>query len=96
MRNVRLQFEDECYPVWIGVRCMDKIISNLRELSASSYHLITDRTVSQLHAGILFEQLSTQTPASLWVIDNGESFKSLETVEYLAREMVKEIGRAHV
>ena len=89
MRNVRLQFEDECYPVWIGVRCMDKIISNLRELSASSYHLITDRTVSQLHAGILFEQLSTQTPASLWVIDNGESFKSLETVEYLAREMVK-------
>ncbi|RON07319.1 hypothetical protein BK659_18730 [Pseudomonas brassicacearum] len=88
MRNMRLQFEDECYPVWIGTRCLDEIISKLRELSASSYHLITDRTVSQLHAGVLCEQLSTQTLASLWVVDNGESFKSLETVEYLAQEMV--------
>jgi 3-dehydroquinate synthase/2-deoxy-scyllo-inosose synthase len=85
---MRLQFEDECYPVWIGIRCLDEIISNLRELSASSYHLITDRTVSQLHAGVLCEQLSTQTVARLWVVDNGESFKSLETVEYLAQEMV--------
>ncbi|SEN01824.1 3-dehydroquinate synthase [Pseudomonas sp. ok272] len=88
MRNMRLQFEDECYPVWIGARCLDEIISKLRELSASSYHLITDRTVSQLHAGVLYEQLSAQTIASLWVVDNGELFKSLGTVEYLAQEMV--------
>lgn len=89
MRNLRLQFEDECYPVWIGVRCLDEIISSLRELSASSYHVVTDRTVSQLHAGILCEQLSTQTLSSLWVVDNGESFKSLKTVEHLAQEMVQ-------
>ena len=66
MRNLRLQFEDECFPVWIGVRCLEEIISNLRELSASSYHVITDRTVSQLHAGVLCEQLSAQAIASLW------------------------------
>lgn len=47
MRSVRLQFEDECYPVWNGVQCLNEIISNLRKLGASSYHLITDRTVSQ-------------------------------------------------
>nr|WP_166363676.1 iron-containing alcohol dehydrogenase [Pseudomonas akapageensis] len=89
MRNLRLQFEDECYPVWIGVRCLDEIISGLREFGASSYHLITDRTVSQLHAGVLCEQLSAQVVASLWVVDNGESFKSLETVERLAHKMVQ-------
>ncbi|NUT77422.1 iron-containing alcohol dehydrogenase [Pseudomonas sp. C1C7] len=97
MRNLRLQFEDECYPVRIGVRCSDEILSNLLELDASSYHLITDRTVSQLHAGALCEQLSTQAIASLWVVDNGESFKSLETVEHLAKEMVQAgIDRASV
>jgi len=89
MRNLRLQFEDECYPVWIGVRCLDEIISNLRELSASSYHVITDGVVGQLHAGVLCEQLSTQALASLWIVDNGESFKSLKTVEHLAHEMVR-------
>ncbi|WP_426102417.1 2-deoxy-scyllo-inosose synthase [Pseudomonas sp. PSPC3-3] len=88
MRNLRLQFEDECFPVWIGVRCLEEIISNLRELSASSYHVITDRTVSQLHAGVLCEQLSAQAIASLWVVDNGESCKCLGTVEHLAQKMV--------
>ncbi|WP_366944149.1 iron-containing alcohol dehydrogenase [Pseudomonas sp.] len=68
---------------------MDKIISNLHALSASSYHVITDKTVSQLHAGILFEKLSTQARASFWVVDNGESIKSLETVGYVAQKMVK-------
>ncbi|MBH8613441.1 iron-containing alcohol dehydrogenase [Pseudomonas mohnii] len=89
MRNLRLQFEDECYPVWIGVRCLDEIISSLRELNASSYHLIADRTVGKLHAGILYEQLSAHVFTSLWVVDNGESSKSLETVEYLAHKMVE-------
>lgn len=89
MRNVRLQFEDECYPVWIGVRCVGEIISKMLELNASSYHLITDRTVNQLHAGALCEQLSAQALASLWVVDNGEVFKSLKTVERLAQEMVQ-------
>jgi len=89
MRSVRLQFEDECYPVWIGVRCVDEIISNLRELSASSYHLIADRTVDKLHASVLFENLSSKVSARLWVVDNGELFKSLETVERLAQEMVQ-------
>jgi len=89
MRSVRLQFEDECYPVRIGVRCVDEIISNLRELSASSYHLIADRTVDKLHASVLFENLSSKVSARLWVVDNGELFKSLETVERLAQEMVQ-------
>lgn len=89
MRNLRLQFEDEHYPVWIGVRCLDEIISNLCKFRASSYHLITDRTVSQLHAGVLCEQLSAKALASLWVVGNGESFKSLETVEHLAQKMVQ-------
>lgn len=97
MRNLRLQFEDEYYPVRIGVRCLDEILSNLLELDASSYHLITDRTVSQLHAGVLCEQLSTQAFTSLWVVDNGELLKSLETVEHLAQEMVQAgIDRASV
>ncbi|MCU1730125.1 MULTISPECIES: 2-deoxy-scyllo-inosose synthase [unclassified Pseudomonas] len=89
MRHIRLQFEDECYPVWIGIRCVDEIVSNLRELGASSYHVISDRTVSQLHAGILCEQLSAQASARLWVVDNGESCKSLGTVEHLAQKMVQ-------
>ncbi len=89
MRNVKLQFEDECYPAWIGVCCLDEIISNLHELSASSYHVITDRTVSQLHAGSLCEQLSAHAAASLWVVDNGESSKSLSVVEHLASKMVQ-------
>lgn len=89
MRNLRLQFEDEHYPVWIGVRCLDEIVLNLCEFRASSYHLITDRTVSQLHAGVLYEQLSAKARASLWVVGNGESYKSLETVEHLAQEMVE-------
>ncbi|WP_223534042.1 iron-containing alcohol dehydrogenase [Pseudomonas sp. GL-B-16] len=89
MRDLQLQFEDEYYPVLIGVRCLDQIISNLCEIRASSYHLISDRTVSQLHAGVLYEQLSTQALANLWVVGNGESFKTLETVEHLAQQMVE-------
>jgi 3-dehydroquinate synthase/2-deoxy-scyllo-inosose synthase len=89
MQNLQLQFEDEHYPVWIGVRCLNEIISRLRELGASSYHMITDRTVSQLHADVLYEELTAQTASSLWVVDNGESFKSLKTVEHFAQEMVR-------
>jgi 3-dehydroquinate synthase/2-deoxy-scyllo-inosose synthase len=66
MRDLQLQFEDECYSDLIGVRCLNEIISNLCEIRASNYHLISDRTVSQLHAGVLYEQLSTQALANLW------------------------------
>ncbi|UVH49805.1 2-deoxy-scyllo-inosose synthase [Pseudomonas sp. CBSPBW29] len=89
MRNVQLQFENECYPAWIGVCCLDEIISSLHELGASSYHVITDRTVSQLHAGSLYEQLSAHAAVSLWVVDSGESSKSLRVVEHLASKMVQ-------
>jgi 3-dehydroquinate synthetase len=89
MRNLELKFEDECYPVWIGTRCVDEIISRLRELNASSYHFITDKTVVQLHGAILFDRLTAEAPASLWTVENGESAKSMRTIEYLAQEMVR-------
>lgn len=88
MRNLQLQFEDEHYPVKIGVHCMNEIISSLCEFKASSYHLISDRNVSHLHAGVLCEQLSAHAVTRFWVVGNGEFFKSLETVEHLALKMV--------
>lgn len=89
MDILKLQFEDQHYPVWIGIRCMDEILSNLRDLDASSYHIVTDQTVGQLHAGAMREQLSTQASVKLWVVGDGESCKTLATVELLALQMVK-------
>jgi 3-dehydroquinate synthetase len=89
MRNLQLQFENECCPIWIGARCVDEIIFRLCELKASSYHLVTDKTVVQLHAAALFDRLAAEAPASLWVVDDGESAKSMRTVEHLAQEMVR-------
>lgn len=89
MRNMQLQFEDECYPVWIGTRCRDEIISSLCDLGSSSYHVITDSTVGRLHAERFFNALSSQASARLWVVSCGESFKTLRTVEQLAQQMVQ-------
>ncbi|MBJ7311503.1 2-deoxy-scyllo-inosose synthase [Rugamonas sp. CCM 8940] len=89
MRKLQLQFENERYPIWIGARCVDEIIFNLCELEASSYHLVTDNTVSELHATALFDQLAAEAPASLWVVEDGEATKSVRTVEHLAQDMVR-------
>lgn len=89
MRNLQLQFESECCAIWIGARCQDEIVFRLCELEASSYHLVTDETVVQLHAAALFERLAAKAPANLWVVENGERMKSLRTVEHLAQQMVR-------
>ncbi len=89
MRKLELQFENECCPVWIGVQCLDEIIFRLCELKASSYHLITDRTVVALHSAALFDRLAAEVPARLWVVEEGERAKSIRMVEYLATKMVR-------
>ncbi|HEX7682458.1 MAG TPA: 2-deoxy-scyllo-inosose synthase [Trinickia sp.] len=67
---------------------MDEIVFRLCELKASSYHVVTDRTVAQLHASTLFDQLAAEAPARLWVVESGESAKSMSTLAGLAHEMV--------
>lgn len=89
MHKLCLQFEDEYYPVWIGARCVDEIVSNLLELRASSFHVITDSTVSRLHAATVCEHLSTHARVNLLVVDSGESFKSLRTIECIAKNIVQ-------
>ncbi|CAI8991624.1 DUF4147 domain-containing protein [Pseudomonas sp. IT-P258] len=42
------------------------LLHTLFQSRASSYHLISDKKVSQLHADVLYEQLSTQVLANLW------------------------------
>lgn len=97
MRSLCLQFEEECYPVWIGIRCVDEIVSNLLELNASSFHLITDKVLSSLHAAELYDQLSVHALVSISVIDSGEPFKSLKTVECIAEKIVRAgVDRASV
>lgn len=88
MRNLSLQFEDQGYPVWIGARCADAIAARLGALKASSYHVVTDETVSALHASALFDRLVLDMPARLWIVGDGEAAKSLATVERLALDMV--------
>ncbi|WP_342964845.1 iron-containing alcohol dehydrogenase [Paraburkholderia sp. JHI2823] len=68
---------------------MDEIISTLCELEASSYHLVTDKTVGRLHAPTVFDRLVGEAPTRLWVVEDGESAKSVSTVEQLAHDMVR-------
>lgn len=97
MNHLFLEFEDESYPVRIGVRCIDEIVSSLIELNASSYHLITDRILSKSHAAALCEQLSVRALVHLLIVDNGETCKSLKTVERIAEDLVRAgIDRASV
>lgn len=98
MRVFKLEFEGECYPVRIGVHCLDEIISDLCALRGSSYHVITDSIVGELHAGLLSQELEKQQAVvSLWTVGEGESGKCLKTVEYLAKKMVESgIDRASV
>lgn len=97
MNHLFLEFEDESYPVWIGIRCIDEIVSNLLELNASSYHLITDRALSKLHAATLCEQLSAGALVNIFIVDNGEVCKSLKTVESIAEGIVRAgVDRASV
>lgn len=88
MRNLRLRFENECFPIWIGARCVEEIVFKLCELNASSYHLVADETLATLHANVLFERLAAQARARLWIVEPGESAKSMSTVERLAGDMV--------
>ncbi|WP_158218905.1 iron-containing alcohol dehydrogenase [Roseateles aquatilis] len=89
MRKLQLQFEGDTYPVWIGARCLDDIASRIGELKASSLHIVTDETVGRLHARTLFERLSADATARLWTVRDGESAKSLASVEGLAQDMVR-------
>lgn len=88
MRDLRLTFEDVCIPLWIGFDCTEEVVAKLCELEASSYHVVTDKTVAQLHGAALFERLAAKALARLWVVEDGESSKSMSTVESLAQEMV--------
>jgi 3-dehydroquinate synthase/2-deoxy-scyllo-inosose synthase len=88
MRDLQLKFEDDCIPLWIGSRCVDEVVAKLCELDASSYHVVADKTVAQLHGVALFQRLAAKAPARLWVVADGESTKSISTVERLAQGMV--------
>jgi 3-dehydroquinate synthetase len=89
VRDLQLQFEEDRYPVWMGVRCLDEIVTGLAALQASSYHIVTDVTVGRLHAGALAEQLAAVAPAHLWTVGEGEAVKAIATVERLAQDMVR-------
>lgn len=97
MHKLDMNFDDESYPIWLGAKCTDEIVAELREIHGSSYHFITDATVNSLHASSLHKKLSSQVEASLWVVDVGEKTKSLKTVECLAEKMIaKGIDRRSV
>lgn len=89
MRNLRLQFEDENYPVWIGVQCLEEIVTKLRDLDATNYHFVTDQVVEELHARVLCEKLSQKNTVRVWQVDAGELNKSLQTVEKITQQMVR-------
>jgi 3-dehydroquinate synthetase len=89
MRRLQLQFEHESYPVWIGARCPEDIVARIEGLGASSLHIVTDDTVGRLHANALFQRLARTTTARLWTVRDGESAKSLASVEQLAQDMVR-------
>jgi len=88
MRDLHLKFEHVRIPLWIGSDCIEEVVAKLCELEASSYHVVTDKTVAQLHGVALFERLATKVSARLCVVEDGESTKSISTVERLAQEMV--------
>jgi len=89
MREFLFQIDDQSYPIWLGKQCRNEIVSGLRDFNASSYHVVTDQKVDRLHASALCEQLSMHSPCHCWVVKEGESAKSLGTVEALAQSMVK-------
>ncbi|MGW8142276.1 iron-containing alcohol dehydrogenase [Sphingomonas zeae] len=88
MRQLRLSFEDESYPVWLGADCLDSVIEQLEALGGSSFHVVTDRTVNRLHATTLVQKLQSTAVVHSWVIDDGERTKSIGTVERLAHNML--------
>ena len=89
MRCMQLQFEEETYPVWIGSDCLDDLVEHLRNIDASTFHLITDETVGRLHAGPLSARLAHVASVHNWVIDDGEAGKSLATVDRIAQAMMR-------
>ncbi|WP_118985500.1 2-deoxy-scyllo-inosose synthase [Photorhabdus sp. CRCIA-P01] len=90
MHKIELRFEDVAYPFWIGSHCTEEISAHLAEMSASSLHIITDDTVNQLHAAPFVQRLTlkTEVPVWVWSIPEGEANKSLNTLDYLANQLL--------
>lgn len=88
MRRLQLRFENDSYPVWLGTRCLDAMAERLEALNASSFHIVTDRTVARLHAGAFAARLASAGTVHSWTIDDGEGAKTIATVERLARSML--------
>ncbi|MBB2485181.1 iron-containing alcohol dehydrogenase [Mitsuaria sp. WAJ17] len=89
MRHLQLEFESAHYPVWLGSDCIAELSSRLLSYPASSYHLVTDVTVSALHASKLHAHMAAQAHTRMWVMSEGESVKSLSTLDRLAQDMVR-------
>lgn len=88
MQSMQLRFEDETYAVWLGEDCLESVVERLTELRASSYHLITDGTVDDLHARVFAARLSMGGVVHRWVMAGGEPGKTLSAVGGLAEAMV--------
>ncbi|MCA6221630.1 glycosyltransferase [Photorhabdus antumapuensis] len=90
MHKIELRFEDVAYPFWIGSHCTEEISAHLAEMSASFLHIITDDTVNQLHAAPFVQRLTlkTKVPVWVWLIPEGEANKSLNTLDYLANQLL--------
>ena len=89
MHRSDLQFEDVCYPFWIGSRCTDEIAQHLASMSPSSLHIVTDETVNALHVRPLARRLQEFARVSVWPITVGEKSKSLRTLERLAHDVLE-------
>lgn len=88
MRRTDLHFEDVGYPFWIGSSCSEEIIAHLNELAVSSLHIVTDNTVNALHVEPLVERMGDAAPVYVWSLEEGETSKSLATLDQLANQLL--------
>lgn len=81
---------DHSYKIYIGAGILTEIDKYLTEFDASKYIIITDDTVYELLGIDLIKQLEeSKFNASIISIPSGESQKNLQTIEYLAKELIK-------
>lgn len=80
---------DVRYPFRLGTNCLDSIVDQLSNLSASRLIVVCDSNTGPLFGEELVERVSPRLPADLLIHRAGEPYKDLQAVSTLAESALR-------
>ncbi|NKB36495.1 MAG: 3-dehydroquinate synthase [Gammaproteobacteria bacterium] len=88
MKEILVSLGEKSYPIYIGENVLKSVDLFSKVLNTTQVLVITNTTVEKLYAKLLLDTLNQYDP-ELYVIEDGESYKSLDVINDIITQLLQ-------